>query len=301
MRAHHVNEDSALYEYLHKAFPHISKARLTALLSSQAILVNGQISTRHDQLLKRGDSISIHRRASEPNASLKPRLNFPIVYEDDSVIVIDKPDGLLSMATDHIKIHTAYHKVTNYVKASDASRKKRIFIVHRLDRDVSGLLVFAKTEKVKEFLQTNWKRFEKKYYAIVEGRPKKPEGTIESYLTEDKFRRVYSTRKSPKSKLSITHYKTLEIWGNYSFLEVSLETGRKNQIRVHMADMGHPIAGDDKYGAKTNPIHRLGLHAFHLSFKYSASGKLMTFTSALPPNFYQLRTTSRVRKQSPSP
>ncbi|MBI4388157.1 MAG: RluA family pseudouridine synthase [Candidatus Omnitrophica bacterium] len=284
MRTHAVTENSALLNYLRKAFPHITRTKTKTLLKSGVIFVNERPITRHDFCLKRGDEIRIQRRPVETHVEFKPRLSFPIVYEDDAIIVIDKPNGLLTMGTDRIKIHTAYYKVTDYVKSASAG-KNRIFIVHRLDRDASGLIVFAKTEKAKEFLQKNWKRFEKKYVAIVQGTLKKPAGTIESYLTEDKFQRVYSTRKSGKSKFSVTHYRVLESWGKFSLLEISLETGRKNQIRVHLADMGHPIVGDEKYGSKLDPIRRLGLHAHQLKLEHPETGKPKTFTSPLPQTF----------------
>lgn len=285
MRGHTVTESSSSLIYLRKAFPHITRTRIKHLLTSGAILINGQVVTRYDRALKRGDEISIHRRPVESRVDFRFRLNFPIVYEDEAIIVIDKPPGLLTMGTDRIKIHTVYYKLTEYVKSAAPNGKNRIFIVHRLDRDASGLVVFAKTEKAKEFLQKNWKRFEKKYYAVVEGTPKQPFGTIESYLTEDKFCRVYSTRKSAKSKFSVTRYRLLESWGRHSLLDVSLDTGRKNQIRVHLADLGHPITDDEKYGGKPSPIRRLGLHAYHLSIEHPVTGEKKIFTSPHPPNF----------------
>ena len=248
-------------------------------------MVNGRIARRHDHPLKCGDEIRIQHRPVETRVAFKARLDFPIVYEDAAVIVIDKPTGLLTMGTDKIKIHTVYYKVTEYVRSVDPEGKGRVFIVHRLDRDASGLIVFAKTEKAKHILQKNWKKAEKKYFALVQGTPEKRSGSIESYLIEDKFRRVYSTRKSAKSKFSVTRYRTLESFGKYSLLEISLETGRKNQIRVHLADLGHPIIGDEKYGSKLNPINRLGLHAYYLSFKHPITGEKKTFTSVIPPNF----------------
>ncbi len=285
MHSHTVVENSHLLNYLRKAFPHIARTKLKHLLKSGTIIANGQVVTRHDHALRRGDEIRLERRPRETRVEFKFRLNFPIVYEDKAIIVIDKPAGLLTMGTDHIKIHTAYYKLTEYVKSISPNGKNRIFIVHRLDRDASGLVIFAKTEKAKEFLQKNWKKFEKKYFAVVEGTPKKMAGILSSYLIEDKFRRVYSTRKSDKSKWSITHYRVLESWGKFSLLEVSLETGRKNQIRVHLADLGHPIIGDEKYGSKLDTIRRLGLHAHHLLIEHPLTHEKQTFTSACPPNF----------------
>lgn len=285
MHSHAVSENGPLLNYLRKTFSHISRTKLKHLLKSGTIMVNSKSATRHDFTLKRGDEIRIQRRPVETRVDFKYRLSFPIVYEDKAVIVIDKPAGLLTMGTDRIKIHTAYYKLTDYVRSNDPAGKSRIFIVHRIDRDASGLVVFAKTERAKEVLQKNWKKAEKKYYAIVEGIPKQAAGVIESYLTEDKFQRVYTTRKSPKSKFSTTHYRILEPRGKYALLEVSLETGRKNQIRVHLADLGHPIIGDEKYGSKLNPIRRLALHAFHLAFEHPVTGEKKIFTTPLPETF----------------
>ncbi len=285
MRSHTVTEKSTLLPYLLKVFPHVARTKMKQLLTHGLIIVNDQSVTRHNFPLNEGDEIQMDRRTPESRAASKVRLNFPIVYEDDAIVVVDKPAGLLTMGTDHIKVHTVYYKLNEYLKAASSSKKGRALIVHRLDRDASGLLVFAKTEKAKNFLQENWQDFEKKYYALVEGTPKKISGTIESYLVEDKFKRVYSTHKGSKAKFSVTHYRVLESLGPMTLLEVQLETGRKNQIRVHLADLGHPIVGDDKYGSKMNPIRRLGLHAHSLSFEHPVTGETKTFSSPLPPNF----------------
>ncbi len=285
MQSHTVTEDSPLLDYLRKAFPHIPRTRIKHLLKSDVILVNNETANRHDFSVKKGDEIRIQKRPVETKVPFKASLGFPIIYEDRDVIVIDKPAGLLTMGTDKIKIHTAYYKLTEYVRSQDPQKKARIFIVHRIDRDASGLIVFAKTEKAKLALQKNWKTAEKKYFAVVQGTPPKPSGTMESYLTEDKFQRVYSTRKSTQSKFSVTHYRTVESLGPYTLVEISLETGRKNQIRVHLADLGYPILGDKKYGSPANPIRRLALHAHLLSFTHPATGVKKTFKSALPPGF----------------
>jgi 23S rRNA pseudouridine1911/1915/1917 synthase len=196
---------------------------------------------------------------------------------------LDKPAGLLTIATDKEKSKTAYFKLTEYVRLKD--RRARIFIVHRLDRDTSGLVVFAKDAQTKHFLQENWDKVTKRYYAVVEGTPKEKEGTIESYLAEDKFRRVYETHASKFSKRAITRFKVVKTSGRYSLLDVELVTGRKNQIRVHLSGLGHPVIGDEKYGSRANPAGRLGLHAYSLSIPAPTGGQPLVFKSLLPKMF----------------
>ena len=201
-----------------------------------------------------------------------------IIYEDDALVVIEKPAGLLTIATDKVRDRTAYFMLNEHLRP----KRQRVFIVHRLDRDASGLLVFAKTEQAKRFLQDHWKDFEKTYFAIVEGAPEKKSGTISSFLRQNKFLKVYSGRRTEDSKFSVTHYKVVQAGFPHSLLEINLETGRKHQIRVHLADLGHPIAGDKRYGAKTNPAGRLALHASRLAFTHPVSGQRMVFESELP-------------------
>lgn len=284
MHVYTVKESGKLLDYIRKNFPELTKTKSKHLLESGMIVVNDEIVTHHAHSLKPGDKIRFESKPQKAS-KLNFHLGFPILFEDESVIVIVKPEKLLTVATEKVKSHTVYFKLTDYVRSKDPKGRARVFIVHRLDRDASGILIFAKTEQAKEYLQKNWKKFEKKYYAVVEGIPEKKEDTIQSYLVEDKFRRVYSARKSDESKLSITHYKVLESWGNYGLLEISLETGRKNQIRVHLDDLGFPIAGDEKYHAETDPIKRLALHAFHLSFDHPVTGERKIFTTPLPSDF----------------
>jgi len=280
-----VTKNALLLEYVRETFPELTNSKSKRMLELGMIIVNDEITTRHSHPLKPGDKIRFSNSPQPRGEKIKARSSLPILYEDSSLLVINKPEGLLTIATETSKTHNVYYKLTAYVRSKDPKRRARVFIVHRLDRDASGILVFAKTEKTKEFLQENWRKFEKKYYAVVEGVPEKPEGTLKSYLVEDKFRRVYSTAKTPESKLSITHYKVLENWEKYTLLEISLETGRKNQIRVHLADFGFPIAGDEKYRAETNPIKRLALHAFYLSFNHPVTHERKTFTTSVPNLF----------------
>jgi 23S rRNA pseudouridine1911/1915/1917 synthase len=211
-----------------------------------------------------------------------------IVHDDRDILVVDKPPGLLTMGTDSEKSRTAYFLLTDYVRKGCAKSQKRIFIVHRLDRDTSGLLVFAKTEEAKLRLQSHWEETKKKYLAVVHGKCVKSSDTITSYLAENKAHHVYSTSDTAKGKLSLTGYKVLKETKDLTLLEVDLLTGRKHQIRVHLAGIGHPVVGDRKYGTKNEPRARLALHAGSLSFRHPFSGEQLTFETKAPEYFTKL-------------
>jgi len=211
-----------------------------------------------------------------------------VLYEDKDIIVVDKPAGLLTVATEREKSRTAHSILTDYIRIGCGRSRKRLFVVHRLDRDTSGTLIFAKSEEAKLRLQDQWKHTEKKYLAIVHGKCEKSSGTITTYLAEDKAYKVYSTSDSTKGKLSQTAYKVLRMTKGFSLLEVTLLTGRKNQIRVHLAGIGHPIVGDMKYGKVDEPLSRMALHARLISFKHPFSGKQLTFESRIPAFFTTL-------------
>ena len=211
-----------------------------------------------------------------------------ILYEDKDILVVDKPAGLLTVRTETDKARTAHYILTDYVRKGCARSQNRIFTVHRLDRWTSGVLVFAKSDAVKLLLQAQWKGTEKKYIAVVHGQLAQKEGIISSYLAENKAFVVYSTTDATKGKLAQTAYKVLKETRQFSLLEITLLTGRKNQIRVHLADKGHPIVGDRKYGKTQDGYKRLALHAKSISFKHSATGQQMTFESRLPSYFNRL-------------
>jgi RluA family pseudouridine synthase len=211
-----------------------------------------------------------------------------IVYEDDAIIVIDKPPGMLTMGTDKEKERTAYFALTDYVRKGYSKSSKRIFIVHRLDRETSGLVIFAKTEAAKFYLQDHWEETRKKYLAVVHGRLKSQAGTITSYLAENNAFVAYSTSDREKGRISHTAYKVLKETKALSLLEIDLLTGRKHQIRVHLADNGNPIAGDRKYGKKDDRNNRIALHSFSISFKHPVSGKTCVFETKVPEYFKRL-------------
>ncbi|MCK5197392.1 MAG: RluA family pseudouridine synthase [Spirochaetales bacterium] len=211
-----------------------------------------------------------------------------VLYEDYDILVVDKRSGLLTMSTDRVKENTAYFLLTDYVRKGNSKSKNRIFIVHRLDRETSGVLVFAKTESAKRYLQDGWSKFSKKYYAVVHGHLPEKEGLITSYLTENSIHRMYSVSDPKDGKLSKTQYKVIKESKYYSLLEIELLTGRKNQIRVHLAEKGCPVAGDKIYGEKGRGIKRLTLHAASVTITHPHTKEKMTFKTEVPVYFESL-------------
>ena len=284
-----VEKEIPLFEYMRERFPDYKKTKLKQILKYGSVTVNGKVTTGYHYALKTGDRVDFLDQQSAFREGLKSLLPFPIVYEDDWLLVVDKPAGLLTMGTERDKIHTVYYKLTDYIRSQSKEHRGRVFIVHRLDRDASGLLIFAKKEPAKRMLQADWASVVKKYYAVVQGTPKKSSETLESYLMEDKFRRVYSTHeRSRDAKHAETRYEVLRSQGPYALLDVTLVTGRKNQIRVQLSDFGHPIVGDDKYGGDPSTDGRLFLHAYSLSFRHPETNQIHSFESALPASFKKL-------------
>ena len=319
-----VQGDSPLLKYLYTIFPGQSKTSVKNMLSKGQVLVNGECRTAFDQPLFPGDEITILpkgisiARATRAEAHDEvERSGVKIVFEDADYLIVDKPSGLLTVSTakgssakSGHREPTLYALLNNYVKVNARMQRKediisgaepdrssaKVWIVHRIDRGTSGLVVFAKNERAKEILQSRWKDLliERTYIAYVEDRMEKEKGAIQSWLVENpKSLKVYSSPvEVPDGKLSITHYKVLGYverrQGTYTKVEFSLQTGRKNQIRVHCADIGHPIAGDKKYGAVTDPLRRLALHAASLVFRNPMSGKVVRCSSALPEAFKRL-------------
>lgn len=222
-----------------------------------------------------------------------------ILYEDRDILVVDKPAGLLTMGTDADKTRTAYYALTDYVRKGYSKSPNRIFIVHRLDRETSGILVFAKNREAQHYLQDHWDETAKRYIAVVHGRCERQSQTITTYLAENSAQVVYSTPDPGKGKLSHTAYTVLKLTKDFSLLEVDLLTGRKNQIRVHLAGIGHPVVGDRKYG-KGKEVHaRLALHARSISFKHPFNGRQLSFEANVPPYFEQL--VGSVDRDGPPP
>ncbi|MDP8217969.1 MAG: RNA pseudouridine synthase [Candidatus Theseobacter exili] len=208
-----------------------------------------------------------------------------ILYEDLDILVVDKMSGLLTVSNETVKENTAYHLLNKFVKKGNQKSRKRIFIVHRLDRDTSGILVFAKSENAKRYLQEEWHEFKKTYYAVVDGALQEKQGVISTYLTENSAYKMYSVDNSVKGKLAKTGYKVVKESKKYSLLEIDLLTGRKNQIRVQLSEKGYPIVGDKKYGKKEKGIKRLALHAASITILHPHTKEKMTFKAKFPTYF----------------
>lgn len=280
-----VSEENILMDFLIKELPHKNRNNIKSLLRNKQVLVDDQPVSQFNHPLASGQKVKISGNRSRMEQKFR---EFTIVFEDEDLIVIDKSAGLLSIATKNEKRNTTFSMLSDYVKKADAGNK--IFIVHRLDRETSGLMVFAKNEKVKHLLQEKWNEavLEKTYIAVVEGPVEKQGGTIISYLFEDKVFRMHSSPNPKKGLKAVTHFSVLKTNKNYTLLDVNIETGRKNQIRVHMQEMGHSIVGDKKYGATTNPIRRLGLHAQKLEFIHPTTGEKLYFETKIPAAFMRL-------------
>jgi 23S rRNA pseudouridine1911/1915/1917 synthase len=261
--------------------PGASTRTLRQILRHGRVRLNGTTTKTATRRVATGDLIEISSHGDPQTAVAGLR----VVFEDKDILLVEKPAGLLTVATAHEQAKTVYAHLRDYVKAR--SSKQKLFIVHRLDKFVSGVLVFAKSEPVQARLQELFSRHEikRKYWAIVEGKMEKSHGTIRSYLAENRAGRMHSTEDGAEGKLAVTHYRVLRQLPQLAALEVTLETGRKNQIRVHLSEMGHPIVGDRAYGSTMNPMGRMGLHAFLLAFRHPVTGTPIEHTVAAPPEF----------------
>lgn len=276
-----------LMQFLAAKLPDIKRTRLKQMLAHRQVKAGQSVVSQFNLPLEPGDTVSVNlTREFQEFQHRRLRL----VYEDEHIIVVHKGYGLLSMAGDGPQQQiTAYSILREYLKKKNPANK--IFIVHRLDRDTSGLMLFAKTAEAKEALQYNWNNMvlERKYVCVVEGTPDPAEGTVRSYLLENSRHEVYST-DNPDSggQLAVTRYRTLGTNRGLSLVECQLDTGRKNQIRVHMKQLSTPISGDRRYGGHPSAIHRMALHALTLRFVHPVTRKDMHFTSALPSSFTRL-------------
>lgn len=276
---------SGLLDFLFAAMPERKRTNVKELLKYNQVMVNGTVTRQFDVQLNPGDEVKVNlTRAFVTFYNRRMQL----VYEDDDIIVVNKGYGVLSIGNDKVKEGTAYSILKEYVKAKNPRNK--IFIVHRLDQQTSGLMLFAKNIQAKEGLQHNWNNMvrRRQYVCVVEGRLQPPDGEVRGYLAENSCHEVYSTDNPEEGKLALTRYKTIKSAGGYTLAEVELETGRKNQIRVHMHDLGHPIAGDRRYGAGASPIKRLALHARTLVFIHPITSRLMEFETPVPASFLSM-------------
>ncbi|MBP1157380.1 MULTISPECIES: RluA family pseudouridine synthase [unclassified Paenibacillus] len=277
-----VKEPMELLPFLLHHLSNLGRNSVKSVLARGQVSVNDQVVTAYNYPLQPGQTVTIQK---EKAAEAPPLIGLTILHEDEDIIVIQKDAGLLSIASPQENEMTAYRQLTAHVRRNNPNN--RIFVVHRLDRDTSGVMMFAKSEKVQQTLQNSWQDMvkERTYIALVEGSVKKTEGTVSSWLKESSTLKMYSSPYPNDGLWAVTHYKVVQSNRNFSLLEVHLETGRKNQIRVHMQDIGHPIVGDKKYGSKAKPIGRLGLHARVLAFMHPATGELMRFETKVPKTF----------------
>ena len=282
-----VEHPAELLAFLFACRPEVKRTTVRQWLKYGSVQVNGRSITRSNHPLQTGDSVSIRAKGEVRAEGLLPP-GMTVLFEDASLIVIEKPEHLLSMASATERDKTAYAFLTDYVRRGNPQSRERVWIVHRLDRESSGLMVFAKTEAVKRALQAHWSKAEKRYLAVVEGNPPADHGVLRSHLDESGPFKVRSARPSERTRHAVTHYRVMKRIATRALIELTPETGRRNQIRVHLADAGCPIIGDHKYEARTNPARRLGLHASHLEFKHPLSGELLRFESPLPQDLTRL-------------
>ena len=280
-----VGRPCPLLAFLCESFPDRSRKSLKALIELKQIMVRDQFVTGFNYQLTPGMDVIVLKKNTSQNMTLR-KMN--LLYEDEHLIVIEKSAGLLSVASEKGTEETAFGILKSAVKKNH--RDAELHVVHRIDRDTSGVMMFAKSKEIQQKLQDNWDALVTKriYYAVVEGCVKNAKGEIVSSLKEDKFLKVYSSHTPGDGQQAITRYRVLKTNPRYSMLEVELKTGRKNQIRVHLQDIGHSIAGDKKYGAKTNPLRRLALHAGILAFTHPATGKRMHFEAPIPASLETL-------------
>ncbi len=276
-----VNESIELLPFLFKTLSNRGRNSVKAILTRGQVVVNDKVTTKHNQSLQIGDQVRIQWGMGANTVQMS---GVEILHEDDDIIVIEKEAGLLSIASDKERIVTAYRQLMEHVRS--ANPKNRIYVIHRLDRETSGVMMFAKSKNVQQILQNSWQESvqERTYIALVEGLVQQG-GTITSWLKENKAFKMYSSQRPNDGQKAVTHYKVIKSNRNLTLLQVNLETGRKNQIRVHMQDIGHPVVGDKKYGAVTNSIGRLGLHAQVIAFKHPTTGDSLRFETKIPAAF----------------
>lgn len=278
-----VKENAPLLEYLINNVSE-SRSKLKATLQGRGIAVNGRMVTQFDYQLKAGDKIIISRHKKQNQ--FKSRY-VKIVYEDRWLVVVEKNIGILSMAAGHSSLNVKSVLDDYFLKSR---QKCRAHVVHRLDRDTSGLMAYAKDIETEQILEHNWHQivYDRRYVAVVSGEMEQDNGTIANWLKDNKAYITYSSPTDNGGKYAVTHFQVLNRTTEHSLVEYKLETGRKNQIRVHSADMGHPVCGDVKYGNGDDPLHRLCLHAYMLCFTHPVTGEPMEFSTPIPTAFRSL-------------
>jgi pseudouridine synthase, RluA family len=281
-----VAKNAELLSFLMEQKVRKSRSAIKLLLTHKQVKVNDKVVSLHNYQLVSGDVVTIHRTTKKQE--YKQLRGLKIIYEDNALVIINKEAGLLAIATDREKRETAYSIISEYLK--DSNPKSRVFVLHRLDRETSGLMMFAKNEEVQEMMQKNWDDIilTRSYAAVIEGSLSPEEGSIVSWLTEDKNYKMYSSFTDNGGQKAITHYRTLKTNDHFSLIELNLETGRKNQIRVHLQHVGHPIIGDKKYGSRASLIKRVALHANELVFVHPITKETLQFKSRIPEKMNSL-------------
>ena len=278
-----IEEPGQLLPFMMQVLAPRSRSEIKSYLVHSQVQHNGQTTTQFDEQLQVGDEVVIN--FTRPFASLNHRM-VKLIYEDPDLVVIEKQSGLLTVpAGPNHREKTAQKIVDEYVYSQDG--RSHAYVCHRLDQYTSGILIFAKNSQVQQMLRDSWSTYvvERRYMAVCEGAPDQPEGEVRSYLAENAAMKVYSTDDPEKGKLSVTRYKVLKTVGDYSQIDIQILTGRKNQIRVHMSDLGCPVAGDKKYGAQSNPCGRLMLHNYVLQFIHPVTRENLRFELPIPRNF----------------
>ena len=290
VKTYKVEEETTLLPFLIKSLPNLNRTEVKALLKYKHIAIKGAPTSQFNTPLMPGDVVEVNHGRSFFKFN-NPQVK--ILYEDKYMIVIEKASGLLSVANDNAREKNAFRILQDYVKHGDP--EANVYVCHRLDQYTSGILVFSKDQEMMLEMRSNWDFYvkERKYVCVTENIPSRAEDTIESLLTQNDRMQVYSTPDEEKGRLAITHYRVLQTRGRYALLDVEIFTGKKNQIRVHMSEMGCPIAGDIKYGAETNPARRLMLHNYRLSFIHPVTGELMRFSLPTPVVFRKLTSPDK--------
>lgn len=279
-----VEREQPLLEFLLDKVKGQSKSKIKATLQGHGVLVGKKCVTKFDYMLKPGMCVAVSN--TKRNLNILRSRYVKIVYEDQYIVVVDKAVGILSMAAGHSSLNVKA-VLDNYFHKS--RQRCQAHVVHRLDRDTSGLMIYAKDMQTEQALERQWHEavYDRRYVALLSGRMEQKEGTIANWLKDNSAYITYSSPTDNGGKYAVTHFYTLETQGDYSLVQFSLETGRKNQIRVHAADMGHPVCGDVKYGNGDNPIGRLCLHAYVLCFYHPVTHEKMEFSTPIPQSFIQ--------------
>lgn len=302
LEKYEVKTNQRLIDFLRETFPNKSRNNIKTLLSKKVVLIDGAPISQFDFEVCKGDIVQIS--PFSVNATKQKTSKLKILFEDENYLVINKPAGLLSVASDKEKTITAYRLCMDYVRMKNTHN--RIYVTHRIDKETSGVLMFTKNEALRNTLQDSWNDtvVDREYIALIEGQMDKDQGTIISYLRQSKTNLMYSAHNKNDGQKAVTKYKCLKKNGKYSLLDVHIETGRKNQIRVHFSEHGHPIVGDEKYFSSLSPIGRLGLHAKKLVLKNPLDNNILTFVAkedpiferVFDPNFVEIKPKKEEKK-----